>query len=104
MQTHREGSEKNVTKATCKLLIILCAFKLYLCCILSSILIDVFLINILSRMHTHWTHSAPDHRDGERRISRETETQSALVEDVTGKIRLQLWEGQVGLVLYGKTY
>ncbi|KAL0148848.1 hypothetical protein M9458_055857, partial [Cirrhinus mrigala] len=35
---------------------------------------------------------------------RHLETQSVLVEDVSGKIRVQLWESQEGLVLFGKTY
>ncbi|KAI2646309.1 Single-stranded DNA binding protein Ssb [Labeo rohita] len=35
---------------------------------------------------------------------RQLETQSVLVEDASGKVRVQLWESQVGLVLFGKTY
>ncbi|XP_026109895.1 uncharacterized protein LOC113082483 [Carassius auratus] len=35
---------------------------------------------------------------------RQLETQSVIFEDASGKIRLQLWESQVGVVLFGKTY
>ncbi len=35
---------------------------------------------------------------------RQVETQSVIIEDGSGKIRLQLWESQVGMVLFGKTY
>lgn len=35
---------------------------------------------------------------------RQLETQSVTVEDAGGKIRLQLWESQVGVALFGKTY
>lgn len=34
---------------------------------------------------------------------RQLETQSAQVEDVTGRIKLQLWEGQVGLLSENST-
>ncbi|KAF4114196.1 hypothetical protein G5714_004419 [Onychostoma macrolepis] len=35
---------------------------------------------------------------------RPVETQSVIVQDGSGKIRLQLWESQVGQALFGKTY
>ncbi len=35
---------------------------------------------------------------------RQVETQSVIIEDGSGKIRLKLWESQVGMVLFGKTY
>ncbi len=35
---------------------------------------------------------------------RQLETQSVTVEDAGGKIRLQLWDSQVGVALFGKTY
>ncbi len=35
---------------------------------------------------------------------RQVETQSVIIEDGSGNIRLQLCESQVGMVLFGKTY
>jgi hypothetical protein len=60
----------------------------------------IFLLYMLSGWCTRWKDGTPDVEFQGRHL----ETQSAQAEDATGRIKLQLWEDQIGMLSYGKSY